>query len=352
MKVSVVIPMYNASKIILNCLNALALQEHAPDEVIIVNNNSTDSSRMAVQNAITSLKGLKIILCDEQKAGPAAARNKGAAISTGDIIAFTDTDCIPDRFWVKNILLAFKQDKYLDVIGGIDKSLIQPETVMGKFLSAFWLTSDYLTQAQIHRKEDFFDGKFIITFNCAFKRELFNRINGFDEGFKHGEDLDITLRAVAAGGKVMVWNSKMAVCHRQDICFRGLLKREFYYANGLVHTVHEHFRHNIFIMMPKGHYQWTNRNGLTVVLMTNVPKSVFLLIILSTAAFISLSLFWLMFAMAFIYFFIKIRRLVRKNGANLTLKETLLAFLFYLGREISELIGRIYWSFKYKVLCF
>ena len=351
MKISVVIPMHNAANIILNCLNALALQEYLPDEVIVVNNNSTDSSRMVVENAIGSLKGLKIILCDEVKAGPAAARNKGAAISTGDIIAFTDADCIPDRFWIKSISFVFNEDKNLDAIGGIDKSLTPPETVMGKFLSAFWLTSDYLTQAQIHRKEDFFDGKFIITFNCAFKRELFTCINGFDERFQAGEDLDITLRAVAAGGKVVVWNSKMTVCHKQNICFRRLLKREFYYAKGLVHTVHEHFRHNIFIMMPKGHCQWSSKKGLTVVLMTNVPKTLFLLVTFSVAAIISPLLFWLIFTMAFMYFFIKIRRLVRKNGSSFTFRETMLAFLFYLGREVSELTGRIYWSFKYKVVC-
>src|ERR1035441_8047906 len=166
MKISVVIPMYNASRTILKCIQALAAQDILPNEVIVVDNNSTDNSKAIVQDAVRAFKHLNIILCEESRKGPSAARNKGAYVADGDIIAFTDSDCIPDKYWIKSIEEAFTQNKDLDVIGGVNKILTPPATVIGKLLLAFWLSSNdsYISQSPILRKEDFFDIKFIVTF--------------------------------------------------------------------------------------------------------------------------------------------------------------------------------------------
>ncbi len=351
MKISVVIPMFNASKTILKCIHALAEQDVLPEEVIMVDNNSTDQSQVTVQEAMKQFPGLNIILCNEVKKGPSAARNKGAFLATGDIVAFTDSDCVPTPSWVCSIKQAFSKDDDLDGMGGVNVISFAPTTVMGKFLSAFWLASYHIPESLIQRKKDYFDQKVIISFNCAFRKAFFRKINGFDETFIAGEDVDITLRAVEAGGKIMAWHAPMAVYHLQDIPLRSLVKREFSYARGLVVNIDRHFRGQVFICLPRNYYHWRNNMGLTMVLMTNVLKVLFLIVALSVSAWISPTFLLVMFLSACLYYCFKIRKEVQKKGSTLTGKETITAFFIYAVRELSEYYGRLYWSCRYRVIC-
>ncbi len=351
MRVSVVIPMCNAATCILNCLKALDAQEQKPFEIIIVDNNSTDSSKTVVQNAISAMPGLRIIICSEKKVGPGAARNTGVRMAQGDIIAFTDVDCLPHQDWIKNIAFAFEQDSGLDAIGGVDWPTSPAPTVMGKFLSAFWLPYDQMQQSQVACKEDLFNTKFLVTFNCAFKRAFFMKVNGFDESFKTGEDIDLSIRSIQQGGKLVAWNQQIRVCHRQDIHLKGLLKREFCYAKGLTQNIERHFKGNIIIMSSHQYYQWPSRFGLTVVLMSNAVKVMILMALLIPITIFSFKLSMLALGVTVLFYMVKIRRQVKKNGAYLSFPETVLAFSYYLSREIVELLSRLFWSFKYKVVC-
>ncbi|MGF1496385.1 MAG: glycosyltransferase family 2 protein [Elainellaceae cyanobacterium] len=96
--VSVVIPVYNDSKRLQLCLQALAEQTYPSDiyEVIVVDNASTDDIKSAVQPFP------QVVLIHESRPGSYAARNKGIATAKGDILAFTDSDCVPAPDWIKN----------------------------------------------------------------------------------------------------------------------------------------------------------------------------------------------------------------------------------------------------------
>jgi glycosyltransferase involved in cell wall biosynthesis len=350
MKVSVVIAMYNAQDSILSCLQALAAQECLPAEVIVVDNNSTDQSKDIVQKAVLSLSKLKIVLCHEIQKGPSATRNKGAALAQGDILAFTDADCIAHPSWIKNIRTAFEKEPSLDAVGGINKLTGQATTTMEKFLLPFWL-SPHLTKGIVSKKDDFFAEKFIVPFNCAFKKSFFVSLGGFDASFKTGEDIDITLRAVDKKGHLIAWDPSIMVYHQQRISFKKLLKKVFNYGEGLAHLGQVHFAHQVFIRFPWGYYRMENRLLPPVILMTNVPKMILLVVLLVFMAKVSLVLCLALFVLAAIYFLIKIKRLASASGLHLTLQENLTALWYYIGREIAELLGRIYWSFKYRVIC-
>ena len=114
MRISVVIPMYNASGMISRCLRALNEQDVLPDEVIVVDNHSKDNSWDIVEQESKALGNIKIILCAESKQGPSAARNRGIEVACGDVIAFTDCDCLPHKDWIKTIHVAFEKDQGLD----------------------------------------------------------------------------------------------------------------------------------------------------------------------------------------------------------------------------------------------
>lgn len=80
-------------------------------EIIMVDNNSTDSSVELVR------KYPRIKLLSEQRQGSYAARNRGVAASKGTIIAFTDSDCVPSRNWLKEIESTMA-DSNVDIVIG------------------------------------------------------------------------------------------------------------------------------------------------------------------------------------------------------------------------------------------
>ena len=94
MKISVIVPAYNEEKLLGNLLTALGQQTHEPDEIIIVDNNSTDHTA-----AIARSYGVSVVRC--VRAGVGSARQAGLEAATGDVVLTTDADCLPQSTWVK-----------------------------------------------------------------------------------------------------------------------------------------------------------------------------------------------------------------------------------------------------------
>lgn len=113
-KVSVVVPVYNAESTLEQCIEALRGQDYPEThrEIIMVDDNSTDRSAEIVQ-AYGDIRYVK-----ESHQGPAAARNRGAAAASHGLLVFTDSDCLPDRTWLRTLVAAFDEDPDLDVAGG------------------------------------------------------------------------------------------------------------------------------------------------------------------------------------------------------------------------------------------
>ena len=88
-KVSIIIPVYNTSKYLEECINSVIKQSYKNLEIIIVNDNSIDDS-LSIINSFND-KRIKVINLDENF-GVSIARNKGVEASTGDLICFLDSD--------------------------------------------------------------------------------------------------------------------------------------------------------------------------------------------------------------------------------------------------------------------
>ena len=95
--VSVIIPVYNDRERLATCLEALQRQTYPPDlfEVLVVDNGSTEP----VEPVVAAFSQARCL--HESKQGSYAARNRGIAESQGDVLAFTDADCIPDEDWIE-----------------------------------------------------------------------------------------------------------------------------------------------------------------------------------------------------------------------------------------------------------
>lgn len=109
--ISVVIPCYNDAAFLENCLAALARQHRAPDEVIVVDNASTDASA-----EVALAGGARVVQAPQRGIWPAAAAGYDAA--SGDVIARLDADSVPPPDWLARIESALAASPETDIVTG------------------------------------------------------------------------------------------------------------------------------------------------------------------------------------------------------------------------------------------
>jgi len=111
--ISVVVPFYEDRQHIRGCIDALLSQDYPQGqvEVILIDNNSTDGSADIVKQCPP------VKLLSETKQGAYAARNRGIREGTGEIIAFTDADCLPESTWLSRIQEAMSDADVHIVLG-------------------------------------------------------------------------------------------------------------------------------------------------------------------------------------------------------------------------------------------
>lgn len=181
-RVSVIIPHYRDLKGLDACLSALTNQTTMPDEIVVADNNSPEGEAAA---AAVIAGRARLTIVAEQGAGP--ARNGGVAASSGDILAFTDSDCLPEPQWLANALAALSG---CDFVGGAMRVLVADEQA--------------LTAAEAFERVFAFDNRtyvlakgFSVTANLICPRALFDDVGGFRIGVS--EDLEWCQRARAKG---------------------------------------------------------------------------------------------------------------------------------------------------------
>ena len=166
--VSVVVCTYNRKKLLKNCLSSILNIEYPKScyEVIVVDGGSSDGTREFCKH----FPEIRFII--ERKYGLAYARNLGAELARGSIVAYTDDDCIVDKHWLSNLTSGFQFSKSIAGVGGPVYPL-HPEIIPKKLL-----VKPALGLFDEGEKIELVQG--IITSNSAFKREIFSAIQ-FDE---------------------------------------------------------------------------------------------------------------------------------------------------------------------------
>lgn len=174
---SVVIPIYNSEKTIIQVLDSVRLQTRADlvDEVILVNDGSTDNSEKIVQKYIDEHKEFNIIYIYQKNKGPSAARNKGLIRASSEWIALLDSDDV----WHKN-----KIEKQYRVIKE------NPEIVFlgaEKNFRILFKKHSGLYKAKI---TDLCWKSFPVTPSIVFRKSAIEKVGFFNENRKYGEDIE------------------------------------------------------------------------------------------------------------------------------------------------------------------
>jgi len=202
-KYSVVVPAYNAERTVGRCLEALAAQSIPQEdyEVLVIDDGSTDGTARVVESFSNKLT---LRFEGQPNSGPAAARNRGARAAEGEIILFTDSDCVPTQNWIEEMVRPFEDP---DVAGA--KGAYRTEQ---KELTARFAQIEFEERFEILRKLDSID--MVDTYSAAYRAEVFHGANGFDESFPvaNNEDTDLSYRLVKAGHR-LVFNESAVVYH-------------------------------------------------------------------------------------------------------------------------------------------
>ncbi|WP_339923269.1 glycosyltransferase [uncultured Cyclobacterium sp.] len=186
--VSVVIPTYRDWNRLRLCLEALEQQSYPSHkfEVIIVNNDPDD-----LLPSDLSFKGYKII--EEKKPGSYAARNAGIIKARGSILAFTDSDCIPDKDWLFEGVKELERSRASRVGGKIE--IFQPENGSRyAFIYEKYLAFQQERNVKVFKKS--------VTGNFFAKKLLFDKYGYFDERLMSGGDFFWNLKLSALGEKI------------------------------------------------------------------------------------------------------------------------------------------------------
>jgi glycosyltransferase involved in cell wall biosynthesis len=204
-KFSVVIPTYNRAATLRQTLTALMAQDYPDYEIIVVDDGSTDDTRAMIAREFPQVRYIY-----QQNRGPAAARNRGIAHARGEIIAFTDDDCVPPRDWLAR--LADGYARYPDVVG-VGGYLEAPDEVLQRAPLARY--ERFIARRVFRVSEREYVGGFECpaggTNNIAYRRAILERVGGFDESFPYaaGEDADLKWRICQLGARLLYVPVKM-----------------------------------------------------------------------------------------------------------------------------------------------
>jgi glycosyltransferase involved in cell wall biosynthesis len=157
------------------------------------------------------------VIC-QPNAGPAAARNRGANLASGQILAFTDADCIPHSGWLSALTAPFL-DQTVSGVKGVYRT--NETGLIPRFVQVEY-EDRYRRMSQLERID------FIDTYSAAYRRDVFLHAGGFNETFPYPsvEDQELSFR-LASQGERLVFAPSAAVFHRHDLTVREYAVRKF-----------------------------------------------------------------------------------------------------------------------------
>ncbi len=236
-RVSVIVCSYNGAKTLDRCLESLKEVDYPDFEVVLVDDGSTDNTpEIAARHPW-------IVSVRQDNYGLSVARNVGAATATGEIIAYTDSDCMADPDWLYYLVNTLMSGDYAGV-GGPNISPPAEDWIQACVSAAPGGPSHVLLTDVV--------AEHIPGCNMAFHKWAFDKVGGFDPEYrKAGDDVDFCWR-LQQEGEVIAFSPAAIVWHYRRFTLKAFRKQQEGYgeAESMLR-----FKHLVFFG-PTGTAKW------------------------------------------------------------------------------------------------
>jgi GT2 family glycosyltransferase len=221
---SIVIPTYNRPERLAVCLRSISALDYPGDrfEVIVVD----DGSQMSIEPAVAAVQqSLNLILIQQANAGPAKARNAGAARARGEFLVFTDDDCTPLPDWLTRLAAQFAVTPDCAIGGRTLNALPDNLCSTASQILIDYLYEYYNTDTQL--------SSFFASNNLALPTSSFHALGGFDTAFPlaAGEDREFCDRWLHRGYQ-MVYAPDVQIRHAHHLKLKSFWRQHFNYGRG------------------------------------------------------------------------------------------------------------------------
>lgn len=225
-KYSVVIPTYGRVKSLISAIESVANQGISKDlyEIIVVDDGSMDNTDMQIANCKLRIEKPEIRYFKIEHGGAANARNVGIREARGEIIFFTDDDCIVPPGWMEELMDGFRRYPDAVAVGGYyapTTGVLENNSIERYvFSTSFW--GPFLPKSAFLHNEIFSNDPLVAlgsfannTANLSVKKSALRAVGGFNENMRRLHDYDLVFRILANGfGAVYL---PFPVIHDRDI---------------------------------------------------------------------------------------------------------------------------------------
>jgi cellulose synthase/poly-beta-1,6-N-acetylglucosamine synthase-like glycosyltransferase len=242
-----VIPVYQGEREIGDCLRSVLDQTYPREryEVIVVNNGSTDRTAAVAAEFPVRLIG-------EPRRGVSQARNTGVEQARGELIVFTDADCVADRRWLEALVTRFDSEAGLGGVGGYLAGL-NPQTPM-----QYYIVERQLLSQEVAIEDRPFSAPFLVTANALLPRRLIEEAGGFNlHCVVVAEDADLCWR-IGEMGRRFAFAPDAVVYHRHRSTVGAFCRWMYRYGKGSVYLMKKHRRRYGIgpIFLDSAHYRF------------------------------------------------------------------------------------------------
>lgn len=310
-RVSIIVCSYNAKDDLAECLESLRKQDYPATEVIVVNDASTDGT-LEFLVKFQEQSGMEmIVISNETNLGVAGSRNVGIRHASGDIIAFTDADCVTDCRWISELVKGYDHDG-VKAVGG---------SVSPRNVTNIWELSE--------KGHDFVASQeglvtYMVGCNMSFDGDLLRKYM-FNEEIKYGYEETLLCDYLIHDGYKIYYRPQAEVKHKHRSTLISLLKRK--YLLGVSSIWYRKKQNNLFML--KRHL-------------------VFFMALCCIPFIVADKLFFYLFLVLFLIFSLSLLRDEIIFGKK-SIKEMIIAFPFLIIIELSHFIGSMAGLAKFRV---